>query len=61
MYTETVHHLFVDCKKAYDSVSRGVLGNIIVEFSVPIKLVELITMCLNETYSDVRIGNARMV
>jgi hypothetical protein len=30
--------------------------NILMEFGVPMKLVRLIKMCLNETYSKVRIG-----
>jgi hypothetical protein len=29
---------------------------ILIEFGVPMKLVRLIKMCLNETYSKVRIG-----
>jgi hypothetical protein len=32
------------------------LYNIPIEFAVPMKLVRLIKMCLNETYSNVRIG-----
>jgi hypothetical protein len=53
-YNETVHQLFIDFKKAYDSVRREVLCNILIEFGVPKKLVRLIKMCLNETYSQVR-------
>jgi membrane protein CcdC involved in cytochrome C biogenesis len=34
-YNETVHQLFIDFKKAYDSVRRGVLYNILIEFVVP--------------------------
>jgi hypothetical protein len=34
--------------KAYDSVRREVLYNILIEFGIPRKLVGLITMCLNE-------------
>jgi hypothetical protein len=37
-------------------VRREVLYNILIEFGVPMKLVRLIRMCLNETYSKVRIG-----
>jgi hypothetical protein len=55
-YNETVYQLFIDFKKAYDSVRREVLYNILIEFGVPRKLVRLIKMCLNETYSRVRIG-----
>jgi hypothetical protein len=51
-----VHQLFVDFKKAYDSVRREVLYNILIEFGITMKLVRLIEMCLNETYSKVRIG-----
>jgi hypothetical protein len=55
-YNGTVHQLFIDFKKAYDSVRREALYNILIEFGIPSKLVELIKMCLNETYSGVRIG-----
>jgi hypothetical protein len=37
-------------------VRREVLYNILVEFGIPTKLVRLIKMCLNETYSKVLIG-----
>jgi hypothetical protein len=49
-YSETVHQLFIDYKKPYDSVRREV------EFGILTKLVRLIKMCLNETYSKVRLG-----
>jgi hypothetical protein len=55
-YNGTVHQLFIDFKKAYDSLKREVLYNILLEFAIPRKLVRLIKMCLNETYSKVRIG-----
>jgi hypothetical protein len=55
-YNGMVHQLFIDFKKAYDSVKREVLYNIMLEFGIPKKLVRLIKMCLNETYSKVRIG-----
>jgi hypothetical protein len=55
-YSETVHQLFVDFKKAYDSVRRQVLYNILIEFGIPMKLVRLIKMCLNEAFNKVCIG-----
>jgi hypothetical protein len=55
-YNGTVHQLFVDFKKAYDSVKREVLYNIPLEFDIPKKLVRLIKMCLNETHRKVRVG-----
>jgi hypothetical protein len=51
-----VHQLFIDLQKAYDSVKREVLYNILLEFAIPKKLVRLIKMCLNETYSKVHVG-----
>jgi hypothetical protein len=51
-----VHQLFIGFKKAYDSVRREVLCNILIEFGIPRKLVRLIKMCLSETYSRVRVG-----
>jgi hypothetical protein len=53
---ETVHQLFIDFRKAYDSVRREVLYKILIEFGIPRELVRLIKMCLNETCSKVRIG-----
>jgi hypothetical protein len=52
-YNETVHQLFIDYRVVYDSDWREVLYSIIIEFEVPIKLVRLIKMRLNETYSKV--------
>jgi hypothetical protein len=55
-YNGMVHQLFIDFKKAYDSIKREVLYNIPLEFGIPKKLVRLIKMCLNETYSKARMG-----
>ena len=44
-YNEAVHQLFVDFKKAYDSVRREVLYNMLIEFGNLMKLVRLIKMC----------------
>jgi len=55
-YNEAVHQLFIDFKKAYDSVRREVLYNILIEFGVLKKLIRLVKMCLTETYSRVQVG-----
>ena len=49
----SVHQLFIDFKKAYNSVRREVLYNII-KFGIRIKLLRLIKMCPTEKYSRVR-------
>jgi hypothetical protein len=51
-----VHQLFTDFKKVYDSVRRGVLYNILIAFSIPMKLVRLIKMCLKEICSTAWVG-----
>jgi hypothetical protein len=55
-YNGTVHQLFIDFEKAYESVKREVLYSILLEFGIPKKVVRVIKMCLNETYSKVHVG-----
>jgi hypothetical protein len=53
--TVRVHQLFIDIKKVCDLGRRDIL-----QYShrvrVPMKLVRLIKMCLNEMYSKVCVG-----
>ena len=51
-----MYYLFIDFKKACDSVRREVLYNILIEFGIPKKLVRLVKMCPTETYSRVWVG-----
>lgn len=51
------HHLFVDFKAAYDSVNRPRLWDIMEEFGIPKKLINLVAMTLNNVKSRVRIRN----
>ena len=51
-YNLAMHQL----KKAYHSVRREVIYNILTEFGILRKLLRLIKMCLNQTYSRVRVG-----
>jgi hypothetical protein len=56
VYNSIVHQLFIDFKKAYDSVTMEVTHNILVEYAIPGKLGELTEMCLNGTYITVSTG-----
>jgi hypothetical protein len=47
------HQLFIDFKKAYDSVRTEVLYNILTDFGVSMKLVRLMKTCVNKIYSKV--------
>jgi hypothetical protein len=38
--------VFTHFKKAYDSIRREVLSNIIIDLGIPMELVRLIKMCL---------------
>jgi hypothetical protein len=40
----------------YDSVTREVSYNILIEFGIPMKLVRQIKMCLKEAYIEARIS-----
>jgi hypothetical protein len=55
-YNGAVHQLYMDFKKAYESVRREVLYNILIEFGIPMKVVRLIKVYVNESCSRVRIG-----
>jgi len=55
-YVEAIYQLLIEFKKAYDSVRREDLYNILIQFGIPMKLVRLIKTCLTETYSRVRVG-----
>jgi hypothetical protein len=45
-YNETVHQLFVDFKKAYDSVRREVLYNTLIQVEMPIKNLSSTTLLI---------------
>jgi len=47
--SEAVHQLYIDFRSE-------VLFNMLFGHGIPIKLVKLIKMCLNETYSRVHVG-----
>jgi len=51
------NQLFIDFKKAYDSIKREKLYSILIRFRISKKLVELVKMCLSDPISRVRVGN----
>lgn len=54
-FSVITHHLFVDFKAAYDSVSRTMLWGIMEEFGFPKKLISLTRLTLSEVISKVRV------
>jgi len=45
-YIDVVHQLFIDLKKADDSIRMKILYNVLIEFGIPMKLVRLVQVCL---------------
>ena len=56
-FGKDVYQLFIDFKKAYDSIKRQKLYNIMLAFGIPKNLVRLVRVCMSDTFSRVRIGN----
>jgi hypothetical protein len=55
-YSESRHELFIDFRNVYHSFRRKLSYNNLFEFGIPLKLVKLIKMCVNETCSRIRVG-----
>lgn len=49
------YHLYVDFKKAYDSIDRIKLFQTLVEFEVPAKLINLIKIAVNNIRLSVKV------
>ncbi|VVC38751.1 Reverse transcriptase domain [Cinara cedri] len=56
-FNKDVYILFVDFKKAYDSIHRASLINILREFKFPKELVNLVEASLNGTKIKVKLAN----
>jgi len=46
-YNETMHQLFIDIKKAYESVMSKALYNFLIHFGIPMKLNNLLTYLIS--------------
>jgi len=55
-YIDEGLQIFMDMKKAYESVRREVLCNILIQSGFTLEMVRLIKMCLNETCSRFTVG-----
>lgn len=49
--------LFIDFKKAYDSIHRKSLINIMREFNFPCKLIKLVEISNMDTYIKIKTGS----
>lgn len=56
-YRQNMWQLFIDFKKAYDSIHRENLYNIMHEFGFAKKLIRLTKLCMESTQYTVRIDN----
>jgi hypothetical protein len=45
-YEVDIHYLYIDYKRAYDTINRAELVVIMKEFGIPMKLVRLVKMTL---------------
>lgn len=54
-YNKNIHILFINFKKAYDSIHKEPLINVIKEFEMPQKLVKLIKMIIEHTEIKVKV------
>ncbi|XP_073946541.1 uncharacterized protein [Choristoneura fumiferana] len=57
-YAQSIHCLFVDFTKAYDSVGRGILFLVLKSFGVPDKLIAMIKVATQTSRLKVRVGKA---
>lgn len=53
-----IHVLFIDFKKAYNSLHRTSMINSLKEFNLPHKLISLIEMSSTETFVMIKVGAA---
>jgi len=56
-FDKDVHMLFVDFRKAYDSMHREFLLNILKDFKFSRKIINLIGASLNHTDTQIKISN----
>ncbi|CAG9134902.1 unnamed protein product [Plutella xylostella] len=55
-YAQSIHSLFVDFTKAYDSIDREALFTILRNFKIPAKIVSMVEVATKESRMKVRVG-----
>ncbi|CAG9130045.1 unnamed protein product [Plutella xylostella] len=55
-YAQSIHSLFVDFTKAYDSIDREALFTILRNFKIPAKIVSMVEVATRESRMKVRVG-----
>lgn len=54
-FNRDLHNLFVDFKQAYDSIIRASLWTALEELGIPGKLIRMIKVCVEGSYSSIKI------
>ena len=58
-YDKEMWQGFVDFKQAYDSIHRPSMWNIMAEFGIPVKLINLVKTCYRDSKSCVQVGKKK--
>lgn len=57
-FKKPVYQLFIDFQKAYDSIIREKMFEILESFKIPKKLIQMVKVCLHESKGRVKVGNS---
>lgn len=58
-YNQSIHYLFIDFLKAYDSIHRDSLWNVMIEFGFPLKLINMCRLCMDDNTSRILLNGKR--
>ena len=58
-YNKEIWQIFIDFKQAYDSINRTSMWNIMAEFNIPSKLINLVKACYRNSKACVQVGQRR--
>ena len=58
-YNQDMWQVFIDFKQAYDSIHRPSMWNIMEEFGIPRKLINMVKVCYRNSKSCVQVGKKK--